>query len=265
MAVAYTELTARIRDGEGWYRPEPEREEACAKLAEDWGLPGIPTPKQSMLLNAPGRTMRQPVLYGGAMGAARTAGIVLWGISKCLLVPSNRVLLCRQEFSTFRTSTLQELEAQIADMPGVRHSPGNHEVYFPNKSELWYMGVGKPAQRSKLGSTQFGAIGIDEAHEVGWDVFKMLQTRLRWQPAAEANELQIALTANPYPGWIRTHFISQPKKGWQFIPAKLSDNPHMYAGYEEDMRESMDSDWVEAFIEGDWFAWRTTSSPSRLR
>lgn len=241
--------------GHYWKLPEAEQVAYRREVGRALQLPRFPTERQMLFLLATfGRSLRQPIFFGGAMGGAKTSGVAMLAIHLCRAIEKNRVLMCRREFSTFRGSTLVELEEQLEDCSDAKHWPGKHEVHFANGSEIWYMGVGRPEQREKLGSYQFGAVLIDEAPEVDHDVVRMLQTRLRWKPAARANRTVMALTGNPYPGWIKQDFVTQPKAGYSFIPARAWDNPHLPAGYIEDMRAEMPPEWYRAFIEGDWDA-----------
>jgi len=228
--------------GKYWALPEEERAAYRRRLREMWNLPEsrVPTEPQMIgLLHTYNRGLRQPIFLGGAMGGAKSAWLCMLAIHLCNTIPNNRFLLARKTFSSFRGSTLVELEEQLESMPQVKHWPGKHEVDFPNGSKIVYMGVGEPKQREKLGSYQFGGVGIDEAPEVEHDVVRMLQTRLRLKAAQKANRLILALTGNPYPGWIREDFVKAPKPGYSFVRALTRDNPHLDPRYEADMKAEM--------------------------
>jgi phage terminase large subunit len=225
---------------------------ARARLSKMLNLPYIASGKQLEFHLAPNSTQSQPLLFGGAMGGGKSAAICAEAIRECIEVPRNRVLMARLELVNFKNTTLTTLLPLIP--PDAEHRPSVQMFVFKNGSTLHYTGLGTEKERQKLRSAEYGAIFIDEATQIDHKTFLEAGTRLRWGPAAQAGRLKMRLTCNPEPGWIKDDFVAMPKPGYSYIQALPSDNPHLHAGYIQEMKEQLPPEWFAAYMRGDWDA-----------
>jgi len=212
-----------------------------------------PTPRQ---IEA-SLSLARYVLYGGAMGGAKTAWLCNCGIALSVGIPGNRGYMARHELHEFKLSTLLELEKWLDPallLPGNKgHNKSDRVFKFKNGSEIFYGGLGDDERAiERLKSMELGWFAIDQVEETTEKHFLMLCTRLRLNiPGIVFKGL---CTANPAANWIKHRWIdpSPPLMNHDFIQALIGDNPHNPEDYEERMREILPADLVQAWIDGDW-------------
>jgi len=125
-----------------------------------------------------------------------------------------------------------------------------------NGSQIIYGGLGGSEDRDKIKSMELGAFAIDEATETSEDMFKLLQTRLRWRlPDGSRPAYHGLLATNPEPGWVKDRFVTQRRPGYRFIPALPRDNPHLPEDYVSGLRidwEHASPEWIRRYLDGSW-------------
>lgn len=222
-------------------------------------LPVTPNIKQLRVILSTERGIAHPILFGGAMGGGKSALLCMLAIRMARLVKRNRILLARTTHAALEISTKAELLEQLTHCPDAVHQPGYSRVHFPKTgSYIYYLGAGRPHEINRMLSVQWGMIGCDEVPDFTRETYDKLSTRLRWGPAAAADQLWNIATANPTPGWVKDDWVSPGRPGYRFIQSLPFDNPYLnggdYLGYIHDMRARMPDDWVKAYVEGDWDA-----------
>lgn len=191
------------------------------------------------------------ILYGGAVGGGKTFWLCSYGLELSMKFPGNRGYLSRHELKSFKRSTLLTLLEMLPAELLESHNQTDQVIRFKNGSTIYYGGLGDDKSAiDRLKSMELGWWGIDQAEETTEAFFNMLVTRLRLPlPGIVYKGL---LTANPSPGWLRSRFIEERLEGHAFIPAKAGDNPHLPAGYIEELRRVLPPELVEAWVEGRW-------------
>ena len=98
----------------------------------------------------------------------------------------------------------------------------------PIKSNLLFSGLD---DISKLKSTEFNLIWLEEATDFSFDDFSFLQTRLSAKSPQGWPNNQIILSLNPSDarGWIKTKLLTQ--KGVHLIESTYKDNPFLSEAY----------------------------------
>jgi len=197
------------------------------------------------------------ILYGGAMGGAKTAWLCNCAIALSAGIPGNRGYMARHELHEFKLSTLLELEKWLDPGLLLPHNKGHNKsdrvFKFKNGSEIFYGGLGDDERAiERLKSMELGWFAIDQVEETTEKHFLMLCTRLRLNIAGIV--FKGLCTANPAANWIKHRWIdpTPPLMNHAFIQALIGDNPHNPEDYEERMREILPADLVQAWIDGDW-------------
>lgn len=199
--------------------------------------------------------------YGGAAGGGKTRALVELAIDFALSYPGTRLLLARKDFADLRTTTMEEFYRALHPSLRRRVHGSEHwcDVGLPN-TEPSRVYFGELKDYLSLGSEQYGFVGIDEAGEVPEASMHMLLTRMREPHAAK---YAIVCASNPWPGWFKRWFIDRDLDevmlnrvggAVHFIPARISDNPHLPENYEDLLRAALPPDWVQRFVEGRWDA-----------
>ena len=224
----------------------------------------VPTERQLAVYDALRRTPEgglSLVGYGGAMGGGKTRAIAELAIDTALTFPGTNLLVARQHYSNLQTTTMRQLfdslpERLIVDRQ--RSSPqwvAIRDAAWPagERSTIHFRHL---TEWTGLGSEQYGAVFIDEAGEVAEDAAQMLLTRLR-HPAQTRRWFVAA--SNPWPGWFERWFARRELDEQAFalaggrvvyVPARISDNPHLPPHYAAQQRALQPGEWINRFIEG---------------
>lgn len=185
----------------------------------------------------------------------------------CKCFPGNRVLLGRKTLSDIDRAVLPEL-FDLMPSTWYEHRVKDGLINFTNGSQIVLFGLDamqsggiadiKKAQQ-KLKSLNLGAYFIDQLEEVEYEVFEVLNSRLRRNdvPFRQGN-----MNCNPANFWAYHQFKKKQKwtgEGWdedQRSTSKLYEtsmlyNPHLPWDYIR-KQISMGDDYVKRFVLGEW-------------
>lgn len=202
-------------------------------------------------------------LYGGAKRGGKTfAGCVkVWML--CYFYPGNRVGIFRKEGTDLRDSTLVTLFKVIPPELIYSHNKSERTIELLTSqpgvhSTIIYRGLGDKDDYEKSKGIDLGGMWIDEPSEVEEAAFLMLRAQLNWVlPNGQRPPYMCILTSNPEPGWVKRRYqrlIDNPGSDGKaiFVPALPKDNRFLPPGYEQELRESYDENWVRKYLEGSW-------------
>lgn len=196
------------------------------------------------------------VLYSGAFGAGKSRAICEKLLNH-LIIPGNRIGLCRKTLKSLKATTLVTLIKGDGSLPPVlpqntyTHHQTDCVIRMGNGSELVYFGLDDV---QKIGSLNLGAIAIDEAIELNEDEWIMLRGRCR-------NEIdphrQLFAATNP---GTPSHFLAKrfglsgsttPSKGCVVIQTKSKDNIFLPKDY-QDWLNSLTGTHAARYRDGKW-------------
>lgn len=199
------------------------------------------------------------VLFGGAMGSGKSFWICAELIFRCFKYEGSRSLLGRAYLSDLKRTTLETMLETIESYPIVdrqvkKHNRSDGFIEFKNKSKIIYTGLAEDRRSlDKLKSLELVSFGIDEAAELPNDKpFQILTTRLRQTFPRRRMLYKGFLGSNPSQNWVKNRFITKSLENHIFVPARIKDNPHLDAGYEEQQRQVLSEHLVRSYIDGDW-------------
>lgn len=201
--------------------------------------------KSDFCLNAGG--------YGSGKSLALYVKLILF--VKCF--PGNRVLLGRKTLSDIDRAVLPEL-FELMPEAWYEHRVKDGLINIHNGSQIVLFGLDamqsggvadiKKAQQ-KLKSLNLGAYFIDQLEEVEYEVFEVLNSRLR---RGEVPVRQGNMTTNPANFWAYDMFVANPRLGHILYQSSMYDNA---ANLPEDYirkQEAMGEDYVRRFVKGEW-------------
>lgn len=206
-------------------------------------------------------------LASGGYGSGKSLALYIKLILLVKCFPGNRVLLGRKTLSDIDRAVLPDL-FDLIPPTWYEHRVKDGVINFNNGSQIVLFGLDamqsggiqdiKKAQQ-KLKSLNLGAYFIDQLEEVEYEVFEVLNSRLRRNdvPFRQGN-----MNCNPANFWAYHQFKNKQKwtgEGW-------TDDPHSHSTlYETSMlynpnlpwdyirkQLSMGEDYVRRFVLGEW-------------
>ncbi|HDH99240.1 MAG TPA: hypothetical protein ENF68_00980, partial [bacterium] len=203
-------------------------------------------------------------VYYGGLGSGKTLALLIKLILCCLCFPGNRVLLGRQYLSDIERNLLPDL-FDLLPSSYYKYHVKQGIIEFFNQSEVLLFGLDamqsgseqeiKKAQQ-KIKGLNLGQVFIDQLEEVEFEVFDMLNTRLRRKGVPF---YQIAVTCNPANFWAYTFFIESarrdPKRAAniELVQGSMYDNKdNLPERYIERQIEGHSEDWIKRYILGEW-------------
>ena len=207
------------------------------------------------------------VLFGGAGGPGKTLALVAHGIRACVEHPHINVggfLRSYPEIERTFVAKLQDLG--FAAALGAKWSASRFELSFPNGSRMRFYYVETIEDAVRLQGSEFQLILIDERTLIPPPAVELIVARLRSKRGG-APVLGVRSASNPGGlghGAVKSRYIDATDHGHRvatdeqgrmvrFIPARLSDNPHVdAAAYERQLQGISDPTRRRALMEGDW-------------
>lgn len=206
-------------------------------------------------------------LNSGGFGSGKSIALYIKMILMCKCFPGNRVLMGRKTLSDIDRAVLPEL-FDLMPPSWYEHRVKDGLINFTNGSQIILFGLDamqsggvadiKKAQQ-KLKSLNLGHYFIDQLEEVEYEVFEVLNSRLRRNevPFRQGN-----MDCNPANFWAYHQFKKGQKwngEGWTDNPGNKSklyessmlQNPNLPWDY---IRKQLDmgEDYVRRFVRGEW-------------
>lgn len=207
------------------------------------------------------------------MSGAVAAGKSLLGCHKGFMLnmkyPGNRGLICRKEARSLPGSTIHTLLEQVIPSEWIvsyNQMKGEliHRTPNPNvNSTIMFSGLDKKADQTyptKIGSTEYGWIFVDEGVELDEGDWMMLSTRLRYKIpryTEEQNSMiprQMFTATNPGSPyhWLHKFFIEKKNDDRDVIYTTPYDNPFLPKGYLNVLESSLTGVSRERLLKGKW-------------
>lgn len=233
------------------------------------------------------RSPQQEVLYGGSAGGGKSYAMLMDPL-RYVDNPASSALLLRKTTDELRELIQKSQELYPKAFPGAKWSTQKSTWTFPRGGKLWMSYLDKDEDVLRYQGQAYTWVGFDELTHwhspVAWDA---LRARLR-SPGETGIQLRMRATTNPGgPGhmWVKKTFIdpapfnrpfwatdlesgetlrypddySDPDKAGRplfkrrFIPARLRDNPHLFAdGQYEANLMSLPEQKRKQLLDGDW-------------
>ena len=204
------------------------------------------------------------VLFGGSAGPGKSTLGCYWVLKCALKFPGTRWVIGRSTLKTLKETTYVTF-LKVAKTQGVKlgvHFKMNSHLnimHFDNGSEiLWKDLFYYPADPDvdELGSLEITGAFIDEANQVNVQVKNVLRSRIRFMLDEYELIPKALYTCNPGKNWTKSEFYTQAKNkalpsNKKFVPALLSDNPHITKYYRENLL-SLPKQLRDRLLLGNW-------------
>lgn len=229
----------------------------------------VPLPSQVQFEEAAAKN----VLWGGQAGPGKSHGVRWWLYKRSLTIPNHAGLLLRENWDQLEKTHLREMAREL---PKVGARLSERTAIFPNGSVIDCGHMADFEAVSRYLSTEYGAIVPEEASLYPVDArgttpLAELSTRARKVyidvsgKTVRPRFLPVTNPGGPSAAWLRDMFVDHEPdmerypalKGkyrpeeWQYIPARLDDNPYLDPEYEETLA-ALDGTRYEQLRRGDW-------------
>lgn len=222
-----------------------------APVVSRW-CPQLPTPPQKLFvsLNAP------EALYGGAAGGGKSSALLMDAL-RHVDVPGYSAILFR------RTLTDLSLPEGLMDRAGTWLRPtaarwhgDNKSWSFPSGARLVFGYLDAPYDHERYQGAAFQYVGFDELTQIRPSSYEYLFSRNRKLTDSDIT-LKMRAASNPggrYHSYVYNRFVgpSADKSKVVFVPAKLTDNPHINQAEYVERLKRMDDITRAQLLDGLW-------------
>lgn len=219
-------------------------------------IPYDPTPKQRAFLLM---SDVKEVLYGGAAGGGKSVA-QLMGALQFVDIPGYSAILFRKTYADLSLpGALIDLSKQwlmpFVESREVKWSEKEKQYTFPSGATLNFGYLESDNDCYRYQGAEFQYIGMDECTHISPSNYRYLFSRLRKKKSLHV-PLRFRSTANPggeYGEYYYQRFFVEGKEnGRIFIPAGLTDNPHLDADAYRESLDELDPIEREQLLNGNW-------------
>jgi hypothetical protein len=200
-------------------------------------------------------------LYGGAIRGGKTYWLILLLWTYALKYPKSRWLILRNSYTTLLKTTLVTFQKILDDGLNIDVSSWNsadNTVTLHNGSQIVFMAESydNDKELNRFRGLEINGAGVDELNEIQKVTFnKLIERSGSWQHSPGC-PIKIVATCNPTHNWVKEDFYDRWKlgtlpKGWAYVPAKITDNPHISKEYIDSLKNLPKYEY-DSFVLGDW-------------
>lgn len=225
------------------------------------------TPAQTRAYDLALSGERQVIVYGGGIRGGKTWWLLATFVSLASRYPKSRWLLVRESLPTLKRTLLVSFQRFLDEGLAGHVRDFNRDtltVTFRNGSQLIFMAESYEEDKdlNRFRGLEINGAGVDEVNEINEATFrKLLERSGSWTGCEGYPPPLVLATCNPSDNWVKSVIYDRYASdtlpgGWAYLPALITDNPHVPADYLRSLRENLLPDDYRRFVEGDWSAQR---------
>ena len=213
-------------------------------------IPHNPSEKQTEFLILPD----PEALYGGAAGGGKSDALLMAAL-QYVEVPEYAAILFRQSYADLSLpGALMDRAHGWLFQTDARWGDLKKTWIFPSGATLSFGYLENENDKYRYQSAEFQFVGFDELTQFTESQYTYLHSRLR---RLKNSKIPIRIRAASNPGgrgheWVKNRFNVLGLGGKPFIPARLSDNPHIDQDEYEKSLNELDHITRAQLKDGDW-------------
>ena len=263
--MAVNQLPTRNDWQKFWPLLTAQEQERIARLLKPRMTPYIvhqPTERQSHFLSLD----CLEAFFGGAAGGGKSDALLMAGL-QFADIPGYSAILFRQTYADLALPGALMDRANEWLYGTDAHWSGQEKKWtFPSGATLNFGYLETESDKFRYRSSEFQFIGFDELTNFTETQYRFLFSRLRRTTDIDV-PLRMRSASNPGGvghDWVKERFIgtrsTPPVVPDVFVPAKLSDNPHLSQDEYQRSLEQLDPVTKAQLLSGDWDAYKGACS-----
>tara|TARA_R100001244_G_scaffold131342_1_gene104465 strand:- start:414 stop:1880 length:1467 start_codon:yes stop_codon:yes gene_type:complete len=206
------------------------------------------------------------VVYGGAVRGGKSFNGVGALVMLHTLFPHSRSCIIRKNLETLRRNTLPTCRKVIPKSAIKRYNGTEYSWTFHNDSYMFFFGENYDADKEldRWNGLEINFIMMDQVEELQFAAWEKANERVGSYFMPKGLDLKqpkplIIMTVNPTQTWVKQQIYDKYMDGtlpddWLYIPAKVTDNPHVDPQYIEQLENLKKINPVkyQRFVMGDW-------------
>ena len=195
-------------------------------------------------------------LYGGAAGGGKSIAELAAAL-QYVDEPGYAALILRKTYADLSLpGALMDVAHQWLNGTDARPIDGGKAWTFPSSATLTFGYLAGPQDKYRYQSAAFQFIGFDELTQFPENDYKYMFSRLR---RLKGSSIPIRMRTASNPGnigheWVKQRFMVEQNDNRVFLPAKLSDNPHLDEVEYIKSLDELDPITKAQLLKGDWSA-----------
>lgn len=193
--------------------------------------------------------------YGGSAGGGKSSALLMAAL-QFVEQPDYAAILFRKTYSDLALpGALIDRALEWMGCSDARWNQTQHRWTFPSGATLSFGCLETENDKYRYGSSEFQFVGFDELTTFTESQYRFLFSRLRKREGCQV-PLRMRAASNPGgPGhdWVRQRFLIEGEStGRIFVPASLSDNPHVNQSEYLKSLNQLDAITRERLLSGNW-------------